>query len=267
MKFLLFLCKNPELNCHFSPTATPRDGNCLIHAVIDEVLNNDAFKHTKENHGETDSWTMLIEKLKIYDADMETVNDIQFLRNRWVLGATEWLAGKNHSKVNDKLLLDYSDEEWNYIWATMIEDGAWAVPSVMDRDGNYLKENQSPELFIKYIAHDLQCNIIVFDLYNNTTEFCSGNLLLSNNVKFDSPLLLYTTGSHFQSVFPKDHEFFIRYAEELESKYFVDPVSTGQEDVDVGVRRPLGNNVELNLLEKDEKDSKRKRKRRRPKIN
>ena len=47
------------------------------------------------------------------------------------------------------------------------------------------------------------CNIVVIDLYNNTVEFCSGNQLLDNNAKFDSPLILYTTGSHFQSGFPK----------------------------------------------------------------
>ena len=85
-----------------------------------------------------------------------------------------------------------------------------------------MKENNAPELFIKYIAHDLQCNIIIIDLFNNTVEFCSGNSLLDNNVLFDSPLLLYTTGSHFRSVIPIDHEYFIHYAKELYSKYFND---------------------------------------------
>ena len=70
-------------------------------------------------------------------------------------------------------------------------------------------------MFIKFIAHDLKCNIIVFDLFNNTVQICSGNILKQNNVKFDSPLLLYTTGSHFQSVVPQDHEFFMEYANEL----------------------------------------------------
>ena len=166
--------------------------------------------------GETATWTQLLIYSRFYDEDLDDAEHLQFLRNKWVFGASEWLAGKNGSKENDKALLGYTDEQWNYIWSTMIEDGAWAVPSVKDNYGNHLKENHSPELFIKFIAHDLQCNIVVIDLYNHTVQFCSGNSLLDNNVKFDSPLLLYTTGSHFQSVFPNDHEYFVQYANELE---------------------------------------------------
>ena len=217
LKFLLFLCKNPNLKCEFSPTVTPRDGNCLLHAIMDGVLNNEGFRHTD---GGTDEWTVLLKDLKFYDNTMDEVQHIQFIRNRWVLGASEWLAGNNGSKENDQSLLGYSNKEWNYIWATMIENGAWDVPSVKDRKGNFLKENQAPEMMIKYIAHDLQCNIIIFDLFNNTVEFCSGNQLLDHNIKFNSPLLLYTTGSHFQSLLPTNHDFFIRYAIELQSKYF-----------------------------------------------
>ena len=109
-----------------------------------------------------------------------------------------------------------------------MEDGAWAVPSIKDRYGNFLKENQAPELFIKFIAHDLQCNIIIFDLFNNTVELCSGNHLLDNNVKFDSPLMLYATGSHFQSVLPKDQEFVINYVQQLETRYSVNTSSSNE---------------------------------------
>ena len=224
---MLFLCKNPNLNCKFSLTATPRDGNCLLHAIIDGVLNNEAFKHSN-NMVEADSWRQLLFKLGLFNANVDEGQKIQFLRNRWVLGASQWLAGKNGSKENDKIILGYSDQEWEYIWATMIENGAWAVPAIKDMEENIVKENQAPELFIKFIAHDLQCNIVVFDLYNNTVEFCSGNQLLENNVKFVSPLLLYTTGSHFQSVIPKDNENFVQYAIELETKYSVNQVSVRQ---------------------------------------
>ena len=148
------------------------------------------------------------------------------MRNRWVVGASDWLAGENGSKENDKLTYGYSDHEWNFIWNSMVEDGAWAVPSIKDKAGNIVKENHAPEFFIKFIAHDLQCNIIVFDLFNKTVEFCSGNQLLDNNVKFESPLLLYTTGSHFQSLVPRDHEYFIHYAKELECKYAMGSLST-----------------------------------------
>ena len=47
-----------------------------------------------------------------------------FLRTRWVTGAAEWMSGRNGSKQNDKGIFGYSDEEWSYIWTTMIEDGA-----------------------------------------------------------------------------------------------------------------------------------------------
>ena len=67
-----------------------------------------------------------------------------YLRNRFAIGASEWLAGKNGSKRNDKNILDYTDDEWAYIWSTMLEDGAWAVPSIKDELGNIIKQNYAP---------------------------------------------------------------------------------------------------------------------------
>ena len=52
---------------------------------------------------------------------------------------------------------------------------------------------------------------------------------MDNHVKFASPLILYTTGSHFQSVFPRDHEYFIQYARDLQRKYNVHANSINQE--------------------------------------
>ena len=142
---------------------------------------------------------------------------IQYLRNRFVIGASEWLAGNCGSKENNKSSLGYSDSEWDWIWTTMLEDGAWAVPSIKDMHGNTLKENFAPEMLIKFAAHELKCNIIVLDLVLDTFQFCSGNHLKNNNVVFNSPLILYSTGSHFQAVFQTDHEFFITFAHEFQS--------------------------------------------------
>ena len=89
----------------------------------------------------------------------------------------------------------------------MQEDGAWAVPAVKDKDANTVKENYAPEMLIKFAAHELKCNIIVLDLSLDTIQFCSGNHLRNHNVVFDSPLVLYSTGSHFQAVFHTDHDF------------------------------------------------------------
>ena len=141
------------------------------------------------------------------------------MRKIFVLGAKEWMAGKNGSKQNDKLLLGYSDMEWDYIWTTMLTDGAWSVSPLRDEEGKIVKENDAPEILIKYIAHVLMCNIIVFDLKLKRIQFLSGNHVKDNNVVFQSPLLLYNTGGHFQSVMQKDHEYFIRLARMLEAEH------------------------------------------------
>ena len=133
-------------------------------------------------------------------------------------GAAEWMTGKNGSLQNDKLLFGYTDGEWEFIWMIRMEDGAWAVPSITDVNGDFVKENNAPEILMKYIAQDLKANIIMFDLQLNIVQFVSGNLLKPDNVVFDSPLLMYATGSHFQSVVQTDHEFFINYAKELEAE-------------------------------------------------
>ena len=84
-------------------------------------------------------------------------------------------------------------------------------------------------MFIKYIAHDLKCHIIIFDLLLGQVQFCSANHLKENNVSFDSPILLYCTGGHFQAVFQKNHEYFISYAKELEERNTAVPLSTNME--------------------------------------
>ena len=160
-------------------------------------------------------WMNMLLDLRVFD-DMD--DHIMYLRQRFVWGAAEWMAGKNGSLQNDKLLFDYTDGEWEFIWMTMLEDGAWAVPSIKDVNGDFMKENNAPEILMKYIAQDLKANIIMFDLQLNIVQFVSGNLLKPDNVVFDSPLLMYATGSHFQSVVQTDHEFFINYAKELEAE-------------------------------------------------
>ena len=181
---------------------------------MDGIEHNDALKN---NRGDelNNTWTSLLKELGCYDGLEDHIN---FLRQRWVLGAAEWMAGSNGSKQNQKEVLGYSDSEWEYIWSTLIENGAWAVPPVRDAFGNWKKENCAPEILIQFIAHDLGCHIIVFDLLLNRIQFCSGNHVLDDNIKFDSPILLYSTGSHFQSVFQKDHDHFIGFARELENQ-------------------------------------------------
>ena len=228
---MLLLCSRPELKCDVSPNITPRDGNCLLHgklflkaviglllfillAISDGILHNDALKHNG-NETKNETWTKLMQDLNFFEGEDD---HIMYLRRRFVLGASEFMSGCNGSKQNDKALFDYTDDEWAFIWMTMLEDGAWAVPSIKDNKGKTVKANWAPEILIKFIAHELKCHIIVFDLLLNSVQFLSGNHVKSGNVVFDSPLLIYTTGGHFQSVFPTDHEFFIKYAKELEAE-------------------------------------------------
>ena len=133
-----------------------------------------------------------------------------------MIGSREWLAGKQGSLENYKETFDYSDSEWEYIWSTLLNDGSWDVPHIKDSAGNIIKENYAPEMLLKFIAHDLRCHIVVFDLQLGITQFCSANRLKENNVLFDSPLLMYYTGNHFQSVLPNNHASFIDITNRLE---------------------------------------------------
>ena len=190
---------------------------------MDGIEHNDALRN---NRGDVlnNTWTNLLKELGCYEGLEDHVN---LMRQRWVLGAAEWMSGSNGSKQNQKEDLGYSDSEWEFIGSTLIENGAWAVPPVRDAFGNWKKENCAPEMLIQFIAHDLGCHIIVFDLLLNRIQFCSGNHVLNDNVKFDSPIVLYSTGSHFQAVFQKDHDHFIVLARELENQQGSDskPVS------------------------------------------
>ena len=177
-----------------------------------------------------ENWTELVRDLQFY----EDIDDhIMYLRRRLVQGAAESMAGRKGSKRNDKLLLEYSNSEWEYIWSTMLEDGAWAVPSIKDSKGNTIKANFAPEILIKFIAHELKTHIIVFDLLLNRVQFLSGNHVKDNNVIFDSPLLIYATGGHFQSLLPKDHEYFVSYANQLEAEHDIS-------DSELPPRSPMG---------------------------
>ena len=203
----------------------------LIIAITDGIMENEAFKH---NRGDllNETWTQLLLDLGLFDENEDQTMD---LRRRFVLGAADWLAGNNGSLRNDKEILGYTDTQWEYIWNTMLVDGAWAVPGITDAEGNVIKENDAPELLIKFIAHDLRCHIIVFDLVLDRIQFISGNHLKQNNVVFESPLLLYNTGSHFQSVFQYDHEYFINLARELDPSNGNTAASTPIMGVSVGI--------------------------------
>jgi hypothetical protein len=178
---------------------------------------------------------------------MDDFEQTLYLRKKLVLGASEWLAGMNGSRENEKLKFGYTDKEWEWIWSTMIEDGAWAVPALRDTQGNYLKENFAPELMIRYAAHEMRRHIIVFDLQLNRIQFCSGNFLKDDNVIFVSPLILYATGGHFQSVFQIDHEHFSQLTNQLELENRHDSVIS----IDTSKEIPIRSNTTMNHNKKD----------------
>ena len=70
-------------------------------ALSDGVENNDAFKHiVGDSNNET--WTSLLQNLMFFDNSIE--DHILYMRQRFVLGATDWMAGKNGSLQNDRYL-------------------------------------------------------------------------------------------------------------------------------------------------------------------
>ena len=95
----------------------------LIIAITDGIMENEAFKH-KRGDLLNETWTQLLLDLGLFDENEDQTMD---LRRRFVLGAADWLAGNNGSLRNDKEILGYTDTQWEYIWNTMLVDGAWAV--------------------------------------------------------------------------------------------------------------------------------------------
>ena len=225
-----------------------------ISAIADGVLHNEAFRHTGRERN-LESWTNLLQEFKFF-GEMDVHDHITFLRWRFVTGASEWLSGGHGSKQNDQNILGYTDQEWESIWSSMLEDGAWAMPSLKDNMGNHLKDNFAPELLIKFIAHDLKSHIIVFDLQLNSIQFCSGNHIKSDNVIFDSPLLLYATGSHFQAVFQKDHSFFIDLAKKLDIE---NNPSGNQMNPNQNHQAPISENIQKRSNSEDRNDFKKKK--------
>ena len=84
------------------------------------------------------TWVELLQRLNVWN-DID--NHLMYLRRRWVLGCAEWLAGMHGSKENDKEKLGYTNDEWKFIWNTMAEDGAWAVPPITNQEGKIIKQN------------------------------------------------------------------------------------------------------------------------------
>ena len=115
----------------------------IFSAISDSILNNDALKNNEGDEA-NGTWTTLPKEMNYFEDEDNNTDD---LRRRWVLGAMEWMSGKNGSKQNDKELFDYTDDEWEYIWSTMMEDGAWAVPDIKDSLGNKRKGNKILTIF------------------------------------------------------------------------------------------------------------------------
>ena len=69
-----------------------------------------------------------------------------------VLEASEGLAGKYGANHNEKSNFGYTEKEWEWIWSSMMEDGAWAVPGVTDSSGVVVKENFAPEILIFFTS-------------------------------------------------------------------------------------------------------------------
>ena len=120
------LANKPSLKCEISPTATPRDGNCLIHgkqiyilisilmftvvAVIDCLLNSDYLKYNI--CGQLNNmWVNVISDLQL----SQHIDQSMQLRRRWADGSFEWMAGCHGSLQNCKDIFQYPNAEWAFI--------------------------------------------------------------------------------------------------------------------------------------------------------
>ena len=84
----------------------------IIIALIDGIKNNEAFRHIKDENN-LGAWTGLLKRLELYE---DNVCPVDSLRKRLVLGAAEWLSGKNGSKENEMNKFGYTAAEWEWIW-------------------------------------------------------------------------------------------------------------------------------------------------------
>ena len=125
--------------------------------MVDELLQTLALE-SEENLKDSALYN-IVKELSLLE---ENEHRITNLRRRWVTGAYEWMAGKHGSLQNLKEYFEYNDEEWHYVWNTMIKDRAWSVPNIYDELGNEKKQNFAPEMMIKFIAHDIRCHIYLF---------------------------------------------------------------------------------------------------------
>ena len=124
LKFWVLTLGYPNLYCTASPNVTPPDGNCLMHAIADFMLNDVAIKRRHTLLAD------LFRDLAVYS--MPGHNTV-ILRKRWVVGASEWLAGKYGSLQNLKDIFQYTDDQWRFVWSTLIHDKTWNVPHIKDK--------------------------------------------------------------------------------------------------------------------------------------
>ena len=109
LKFYVITVGNPSLHCKVSLNRTPPDGDCLMHAIADGLLNKQGLeaRFTKQRSLSED----LQSDLQVYKSQGQNAS---ILRQRWVLRASDWLSGKHGSLQNMKCFFDYTDSEWNF---------------------------------------------------------------------------------------------------------------------------------------------------------
>ena len=94
---------------------------------MDGVLNNDGIKHNC-NEEQNATWSKLLRELRVYEC-MSDFEHIQYLRQRFVAGASSWLAGENGSSDNDKEVFGYKMSNgglFGLLWLKM-EHGLYQI--------------------------------------------------------------------------------------------------------------------------------------------
>ena len=186
---ILIVSAEKQLPIDFATEVTQPDGNCYMHALKNQTIENKAvIPHLTHKQ---------VEELHM---------DKGPLRRLWCETGKGYFAGKWESKVNIKGQI--SDKDWQDDWKKQSQDGTY--------DGTVL----ASDLFIMVPPHRLKRHILVIDSQQeppikllDKNIFCDN----SNDVSDSNPFILAHTQNHYQSMIPSpgEEEYWRNLAEHL----------------------------------------------------
>ena len=223
---ILIVMAEKQLPIDFATEVTQPDGNCYMHALKNQTIENKAvIPHLTHE--------------QIEELNMDKVP----LRRLWCETGKGYFAGKWESKVNIKGQI--SDKDWQDDWKKQSQDGTY--------DGTVL----ASDLFIMVPPHRLKRHILVIDSQQeppikllDKNIFCDN----SNDVSDSNPFILAHTRNHYQSMIPSpgEEEYWRNLAEHLanNNRTNVVVVNTSNSNTVTGNATSTNTDTSTNLPEK-----------------